>query len=74
MTGACLTGADAPRALQQLAREQAKLRLLADIQFDLTVCEIEGWPASEYLRDLHQVIAAHHPCHLLSSSTNQEAS
>ena len=63
MTGAYLTGADAPRALQQLAREQLKLRLLADIRADLTVCEIEGWPAAEYLHDLHQLIATHHPCH-----------
>lgn len=31
------------KALNRLAREQIKLRLLADIRFDLAVCEIEGW-------------------------------
>ena len=38
-----LTGDDAPRALNTLAREQMKLRLLADVRTDMTVCEIEGW-------------------------------
>ena len=57
-----LTGEGASEALNQLAREQMKLKLLADIRVDLTVCEIEGWNPREYLRDLHQVIAHHDPC------------
>lgn len=65
-----LTGDDAPQALNRLAREQMKLRLLADIRTDLVVCEIEGWDARDYLHDLHLLIAAHDPCeaqHDLSS-------
>ena len=57
-----LTGEGASRALNQLAREQMKLKLLADIRVDLVVCEIEGWNQRDYLRDLHQVIAQHDPC------------
>ena len=57
-----LTGEGAPNALNQLAREQMKLKLLADIRVDLVVCEIEGWDQRAYLRDLHCVIAHHDPC------------
>jgi hypothetical protein len=59
-----LTGDGAPEALNRLAREQMKVKLLADINVDLTVCEIEGWDAREYLRDLHLMIARHDPCNL----------
>lgn len=57
-----LTGEGAPHALNQLAREQMKLKLLADIRVDLVVCELEGWNPRDYLRDLHEVIAQHDPC------------
>lgn len=39
-------------ALQKLCREQTKLRLLADIKQDMTVCQIEGWDYKEYLQEL----------------------
>lgn len=44
------------KALNRLAREQIKLRLLADIRFDLAVCEIEGWDKLEYLNELKSMI------------------
>lgn len=52
-----------PMALNKLARERMKLKLLADIQFDLQVCEIEGWNKTEYIqqiRDLVNGIAINH--------------
>lgn len=57
-----LTGEGADRALNQLAREQMKRKLLCDILVDLTVCDLEGWSRDDYLRDLHELIAHHHPC------------
>lgn len=33
-----------------------KYRLLADIRFDLAVCEIEGWNKLEYLNELKSMI------------------
>lgn len=38
--------------LNQLAREQMKLRLLKDIEADITVCKLEGWEYRDYLREL----------------------
>lgn len=43
---------EARKALNRLAREQIKLRLLADIRMDLMVCELEGWDKVEYLDEL----------------------
>lgn len=49
-------------ALNRLAREQMKLKLLADIRIDMTVCEIEGWDPMEHVRDLHRELARFDPC------------
>ena len=57
-----LEGDGAPAIFNRFARESMKLRILADIRVDLVVCEIEGWDPREYLRDLHELIAAHDPC------------
>lgn len=43
-------------ALQQLAREKMKMRLMEDICLDLAVCETEGFPKNEYLLDLLKLI------------------
>lgn len=48
-----LTGDGAAEALQRLAREQCKTKLLADINADMMVCEIEGWDQTAYLAELH---------------------
>lgn len=42
--------------LNRLAREQFKKRLLEDVQFDLTVCDIEGWDKAEYLMEIKRLI------------------
>ena len=57
-----LSGEGAAEGLNQLAREQMKIKLLADIRMDLTVCELESWPQGEYLHDLHEMIAGLCPC------------
>lgn len=44
------------KSLNQLAREQLKIRLLNDIRFDITVCQHEGWDYKEYLNSLKQII------------------
>ena len=46
------------RALNRLAREQMKLRNLADVRIDLTICEIEGWDQREYIDDLTAAITS----------------
>lgn len=44
------------KSLNQLAREQLKIRLLNDIRFDVTVCQHEGWDYKKYLNSLKQII------------------
>lgn len=39
-------------ALNRLAREQMKRRLLADVLVDMTVCELEGIDHTEYAGEL----------------------
>ena len=43
-------------ALNQLAREQMKLRLMQDIRMDITVCQQEGIDYKPYLAELKQII------------------
>lgn len=43
-------------SLNRLAREQMKLKLMADIRTDLMVCEIEGWDKMEYLNELKELV------------------
>ena len=44
------------KALNRLAREQAKEKLLRDVLFDLNVCKLEGWDAKEYLDELIEIL------------------
>lgn len=44
------------RALQELAREQLKHRLLQDVLFDLHVCKLEGWDGMEFIKDLKKLL------------------
>ena len=44
------------RTVNELAREKFKNRLLNDILVDLTICEIEGWCKSEYIKQLKELI------------------
>lgn len=51
-----ITDTNCAPSLNRLAREQMKLKLLADIRTDLIVCEIEGWDKMEYLNELKELI------------------
>jgi len=44
------------KALNTLAREQLKLKLLNDIRLDIEVCKIENWDYREYLSELKEII------------------
>ena len=43
-------------ALNILAREQMKYKLMADIRMDIEVCKLEGIDYKEYLKELKQII------------------
>lgn len=44
------------RVLNDLARKKVQEQLLRDIQFDMTVCKLEGWDHMEYLCELERLI------------------
>ena len=44
------------QTLNQLAREQMKLRLMQDIRVDLEVCKLEGINYKDYLLELKDMI------------------
>ncbi len=44
------------QALNKLAREQMKLRLLQDIRVDIEVCKLEGINYKDYLLELKDMI------------------
>ena len=62
-----LVGDGAPEALNRLAREETKTRLLADIHMDMAICELEGWDQLGYLKELHALIAGFNPCEALNA-------
>ena len=43
-------------AINRLAREQMKLKLLQDIMVDLMICEIEGYDKKQYINELRDMI------------------
>ena len=43
-------------ALNRLAREQMKERLLLDIMFDMQVCRLEGWDPLAFLVELRGML------------------
>lgn len=47
---------DTGLALNTLAREQMKYKLITDIRFDIEVCKLEGWDYTEYLQQLKEII------------------
>jgi len=44
------------QALNKLAREQMKLRLLQDIRADIEICKLEGINYKDYLLELKDMI------------------
>lgn len=56
-SGVCFSDKpELPKRLNQLAREETKLRLLRDIAADITVCQLEGWEYKDYLHELQETI------------------
>jgi len=59
MTGIMLDkNIDTPKRLNDLAREQMRLKLLNDILIDLKICQIEGWDTIKYLKSLQTLISS----------------
>ena len=57
--GVIIPDRETAKALNDLARHTAIVRILNDIRMDMEICEIEGWSKSEYLnliRQLHDSI------------------
>lgn len=52
----CSNDPEKRKALNRLAREQMKLKLMQDIMFDITVCRIDGFDYKEYLCELKEII------------------
>jgi len=48
---------DCAIALNRLAREQMKARILADIRTDIAVCEIENINPREFIEELLEMIS-----------------
>lgn len=54
--GVIIPNKDTARALNDLARHKAIVRLLADIRIDLEICELEGWDKTEYINKLKELL------------------
>ena len=54
--GVIIPDEDTARALNDLARHEAIVRLLNDIRMDMEICEIEGWDKNEYLNLIRQLL------------------
>ena len=54
--GLIIPDEDTARALNDLARHKAIVRILNDIRMDMEICEIEGWSKSEYLNLIRQLL------------------
>lgn len=54
--GAIIPDRETAKALNDLARHTAIVRILNDIRMDMEICEIEGWSKSEYLNLIRQLL------------------
>ena len=54
--GVTIPDEDTARALNDLARHKALVRILNDIRMDMEICEIEGWDKNEYLNLIRQLL------------------
>ena len=54
--GVIIPDKDTARALNDLARHTAIVRILNDIRMDMEICEIEGWDKMEYINMLKQLL------------------
>lgn len=54
--GLIIPNKDTARALNDLARHTAIVRILNDIRMNMEICEIEGWDKNEYLNQIRQLL------------------
>lgn len=54
--GLIIPDKETAKALNDLARHTAIVRILSDIRMDLEICEIEGWDKMEYINKLKQLL------------------
>ncbi len=54
--GVIIPDKDTAKALNDLARHTAIVRILNDIRMDMEICEIEGWDKNEYLNLIRQLL------------------
>ena len=54
--GVIIPDRETAKALNDLARHTAIVRILNDIRMDMEICEIEGWSKSEYLNLIRQLL------------------
>ena len=54
--GVIIPNKDTARALNDLARHEAIVRILNDIRMDMEICEIEGWDKTEYIKQLKKLL------------------
>ena len=44
------------KTVNELARKKFQEKLLQEVNFDLMVCQIEGWDKSEYIKQLQELL------------------
>lgn len=54
--GLIIPDKETAKALNDLARHKAILRILKDVRIDLEICEIEGWDKTEYIKQLKKLL------------------
>ena len=54
--GVIIPDKETAKALNDLARHKAIVRLLEDIRIDLEICELEGWDKTEYISRLKALL------------------
>lgn len=54
--GVIISDRETAKALNDLARHKAIVRILNDIRMDMEICEIEGWGKSEYLNLIRRLL------------------
>ena len=47
---------DVRQRVNVFARERFKVKLLQEIEFDLMVCQLEGWSMESYVFEIKQLI------------------
>lgn len=54
--GVIIPDKETAKTLNELARHQQIVRLLADIRADMMICELEGWDKMEYVNQLRALL------------------